>query len=155
MSSRRGRCWRRVVAALTLCLAASACAPSYHRVQSYRFDHTEADALEADARNDCIAEHGTAPERRFVTDGCTLWPDGWWTGRSWAACCVEHDALYWCGGSSEERKQADRALRQCVSQSYSSWMGGVMWLGTRSFAPYWIPAYWRWGYGHDYPDSGK
>lgn len=141
--------------ALVLWLLSPACAPSYHRVQSYRFDAAEADLLEQGTRDACVARRGAAPTRRFVTDGCTLWPDGSWTGRSWAACCVVHDAVYWCGGSGAERCRADRALRDCVSQSYSAWMAGVMWLGTRALAPGWMPAHWRWGYGHDYPSSGE
>lgn len=147
----------KLLTATLLCAAASACAPTYHRVQAYRFDPAEADQLEEGARDACAESQGEAPapKRRFVTDGCTLWPDGWWTGRSWAACCVDHDAAYWCGGSDAERSEADRELRTCVSEAYSGWMGGVMWLGTRAMGPSWMPAHWRWGYGHDYPSSGE
>ena len=51
------------------------------------------------------------PPYEFTSDGCSCWPD-----YEWIDCCVEHDAIYWMGGATEERKQADIALQKCVSQ---------------------------------------
>lgn len=132
---------------------AASCAPTYHTPPAYRYDRSRAAALEARAENECRAAVGAAgvPKRRFVTDGCTGWPDGWWTGRSWQECCISHDIAYWCGGPSERRLVADRALNDCVDRAYSGWMGSVMWTGTRALGGRSVPAHWRWGYGHDYP----
>jgi hypothetical protein len=134
-------------------VAAVGCAPTYHVPPAYRFDRPRAEDLEKRAEDECRAAVGEerVPKRRFVTDGCTGWPDGWWTGRTWQACCIEHDITYWCGGSSDRRRQADLDLDACVEKAYSGWMGSLMWTGTRALAGRGVPAHWRWGYGHDYP----
>ena len=134
---------------VVLAVLALSCAPTYHRVERLRFNHVEAGTVESAAAGAC--QNPNAPTRPFVTDGCTLWPDGWWTGRSWQKCCIDHDAAYWCGGTNAKRKQADKDLCDCVAQEYSAWMGSVMWLGSRLGGHRLVPAHWRWGYGHDYP----
>lgn len=139
---------------LALVVLAAGCAPGYHRPPALRFDRPRAAALEARAETECraaVGPAGAAPKRPFVTDGCTLWADGLWTGRSWQACCIAHDIAYWCGGPAALRAQADRALDRCVETEYSGWMGAVMWTGTRTLGHRRVPAHWRWGYGHDYP----
>ena len=70
-------------------------------------------------------------------------PDG-----GWAACCFEHDIAYWCGGSREQRKAADRDLRDCVARSgeSSAFANFVRLTVTIGGAP-WLPFPWRWGYG--------
>ena len=35
----------------------------------------------------------------------------------WCPCCVEHDRAYYYGGSREQKKAADEALKQCVAQT--------------------------------------
>jgi hypothetical protein len=64
---------------------------------------------------------------------------------------VEHDIAYWCGGTSEMRVEADHQLQRCVAERYRSWMGAVMRPGVLVGGHPWVPAYWRWGYGHAYP----
>lgn len=137
--------WRGM-AALGLGLLA-ACAPTYHTAPRYRFYPPAAERVEAAAELRCraLGEPGGSPVRRFVTDGCSLWPDGWWQ-----ECCVEHDMAYWCGGTWAQRKQADERLAECVADRAGAWLGALMELGVRLGAPPWMPAYWRWGYGRDY-----
>jgi hypothetical protein len=141
------------IALLPLLALACGCAPTYHRPPALRFDRPRAEALEAHAEATCRAKVGPegVPRRRFVTDGCTLWADGWWTGLSWQACCVEHDIAYWCGGPSDLRERADDELSRCVKKAYSGWLGAVMKVGTCALAGPYVPAHWRWGYGHGYP----
>ena len=86
------------------------------------------------------------PEKAFVTDGCSSFLDG-----SWVMCCVEHDIPYWCGGSREQRRQADRDLDACISETSSGFLGTMMYLGVRMGGHPVVPAGWRWGYGRDYP----
>ena len=129
------------------------CTPTYHRASRYRYDRSAAAALEARADAKCRERRGPLPmpAEPFRTDGCSLWPDGMFTGESWQSCCVEHDIAYWCGGTRGMRRQADEALRQCVAERYHGWMGALMKPGVRVGGAPWVPAYWRWGYGHKYP----
>ena len=54
----------------------------------------------------------------YTSDGCSLFPDGTLQERSlWCECCFNHDLAYWRGGSQQERKTADLALRSCVLES--------------------------------------
>jgi hypothetical protein len=130
-----------------------ACAPTWHRASPYRFDPAAAAALEARAAEVCRArgEPAGPPTEPFRTDGCSLWPDGMFTGETWQACCVEHDIAYWCGGTRAMRLEADRALAACVGERYRPWMGAVMKPGVRLGGGPAVPAYFRWGYGHPYP----
>ena len=51
----------------------------------------------------------------FTSDGCSLFPDGNIKDRGlWCQCCLVHDIAYWQGGTKEDRKHADEALRDCV-----------------------------------------
>jgi hypothetical protein len=140
--------------ALVLLLAALGCTPTYHKVERIRFDRPSAAALEEEALEICEDPNGPnrTPSEVFVTDGCTLWPDAWFTGTSWQTCCIKHDVAYWCGGPGR-RAAADHALRSCVEKEFAGWMGWVMWLGSRVMAGPGVPAHWRWGYGNDYPSD--
>ncbi len=81
------------------------------------------------------------PDYQFTTDGCSRWFD-----ESWVSCCVVHDILYWCGGSAEDRKEADNIMMQCANQK-AALMGGIMYPGVRIGGSPWLPTPWRWGYG--------
>ncbi len=101
--------------------------------------------LEASAHAMCLQNRGSAlhvPASAFKTDGCSFWPDG-----TWQSCCVAHDMVYWCGGDSKLRKQADKQLRACVADSGHPLMGSVMRLGAGAGGLRILPAPWRWGYG--------
>ena len=81
------------------------------------------------------------PPRPFRSDGCSMWPDG-----DWGHCCVRHDEVYWCGGTPQQRKEADIALRACVGGA----MGYVMYWGVRFGGHPIFPTGFRWGFGWPY-----
>ncbi|MFZ5775761.1 MAG: hypothetical protein ACOY3Z_09790 [Thermodesulfobacteriota bacterium] len=89
------------------------------------------------------------PPSPFASDGCSCWPDD-----GWLECCVEHDAIYWMGGTREERERADAALRECVRQKGHPLIGTLMYHGTRIGGAYWLPTPFRWGFGWPYPQAG-
>ncbi|HSF07446.1 MAG TPA: hypothetical protein VLG10_16825 [Methylomirabilota bacterium] len=55
------------------------------------------------ARDVCQLRRGQVPSHAFTSDACSLWPDG-----AWPTCCVDHDKIYWRGGTAEERKKESR-----------------------------------------------
>lgn len=85
----------------------------------------------------------TQPDFIFTTDGCSRWPDD-----SWVACCIAHDIPYWCGGSEQDRKEADQELMRCVKNK-TQVMGNIIYAGVRIGGLPWLPTPWRWGYGWD------
>ncbi|MGZ8186043.1 MAG: hypothetical protein ACXWTL_06335 [Methylobacter sp.] len=88
------------------------------------------------------------PDFIFTTDGCSRWPDD-----SWVACCIAHDIPYWCGGSEQDRKEADQELMLCVKNK-TPVMGTIIYAGVRLGGLPWLPTPWRWGYGWDnWPES--
>lgn len=65
--------------------------------------------------------YGTAygketPPRPFVYDGCTFFLDSLFTSDFTEACSV-HDMAYWYGGTGEERKNADKKLREDLKKT--------------------------------------
>ncbi len=42
------------------------------------------------------------PPKAFTTDGCSMWPNSRFTD-----ICIQHNIMYWKGGTSKERKIAD------------------------------------------------
>jgi hypothetical protein len=96
------------------------------------------------ATEQCRARRAGAemPPLVFTSDGCSMWPDG-----SWAACCVEHDIEYWCGGSADDRYRADAILLECISDCCSGNLGRLTYLGVRAGGIPWQPFPWRWAYG--------
>jgi len=84
----------------------------------------------------------------FVSDGCTLFPDAMPLGDAqWLDCCIAHDRAYWAGGTEEERKSADRTLRECVAAIGEPEVADVMLAGVRAGGAPWLPTGFRWGYG--------
>lgn len=85
----------------------------------------------------------------FTSDGCSLFPDGTPKDRfRWCDCCLSHDLVYWQGGSAEERKLADAALRDCVLvRTDDQALAETMYLGTRAGGDPAFPTWYRWGYG--------
>jgi hypothetical protein len=90
--------------------------------------------------------------RDFTSDGCSLFPDGSLKDRDlWCGCCFNHDIAYWQGGTKEERKSADEALRACVlERTNSQLLAKVMYDGVRAGGHPAFPAGYRWGYGWSY-----
>jgi hypothetical protein len=137
--------------ALALVLAVGACVPTRnlirppYEVAGHEYGETELQAL---ARDRCSTTYPRAgiPPFAFTTDGCSLWPDG-----TWRECCLEHDIAYWCGGSSDARRAADRQLRECVRSKAAPANSQFMYYGVRFGGhPLW-PFPWRWGYGFSWP----
>lgn len=84
--------------------------------------------------------------RDFTTDGCSLFPDGDWCG-----CCLDHDWVYWRGGTADERKRADQVLRACVeARTGGTVLAGLMYYGVRAGGNPLVPTPFRWGYGWGY-----
>lgn len=69
----------------------------------------------------------------------------------WVECCVSHDIAYWCGGTADERRTADRELGECVVDTGRPTLGWWMGKGVRVGGVPWAPTPWRWGYGRDWP----
>ena len=84
------------------------------------------------------------PNRAFATDGCTGWVDG-----SLRECCVDHDIAYWCGGSADQRREADERFRACAEER-SPGQSGLVYYAVRIWGVPWLPTSWRWGYGHSF-----
>lgn len=68
----------------------------------------------------------------FATDGCTMSPD-----LVFSHCCVNHDVHYATGEVS--REEADRQLRECISDSGFPALCWIYWFGVRLYG--WIPYY--------------
>jgi hypothetical protein len=90
--------------------------------------------------------------RDFSSDGCSLFPDGTIKDRAkWCDCCFSHDIAYWQGGSEDERKAADEALRDCVIERTSDKvLAETMYLGVRTGGHPAFPTWYRWAYGWSY-----
>lgn len=91
---------------------------------------------------------GQLPPKEFKSDGCTLWPDS-----NWVECCIRHDIAYWKGGTSEERKNADIDLGKCITEKGHPLLAYVTSNGVRVTGVGWLPTYFRWGFGWDYPQT--
>ena len=87
----------------------------------------------------------------FTTDGCSLFPNGTFKNPNvWCHCCVAHDKVYWRGGTLEERRAADVALKECVAKSGHPYIANVMWLGVSVAGSPKLNTTFRWGYGWPY-----
>jgi hypothetical protein len=127
-----------------------ACAgPPHHTPEPYASDAAAAAALEARAAQYCSALYPSPeqqPTKPFITDGCSRWLDREWD----LDCCVTHDIAYWCGGTREQRRQADAAFGECVAANAGQPVGLSMRLGVRFGGQPLLPSSYRWGYGHAY-----
>lgn len=85
------------------------------------------------------------PPRPFKTDGCSMSPDF-----NFGCCCVEHDLVYWKGGTVEERRKADKELKRCIAEKGHPSLAGFYYYGVRLGGSPYIPACWRWGFGWPY-----
>ncbi len=88
----------------------------------------------------------------FTSDGCSLFPDGTINDRAkWCDCCLTHDTAYWQGGTEDERKKADEALRDCVlTRTNDKNLAETMFLGVRAGGAPAFLTWYRWGYGWSY-----
>jgi tyrosine-protein phosphatase SIW14 len=90
--------------------------------------------------------------RAFTSDGCSLCPNGTMKDLTkWCDCCLTHDIAYWRGGTAEERRKADEALRECVlKRTKDRNLAETMYLGVRAGGHPAFPAWYRWAYGWSY-----
>lgn len=90
--------------------------------------------------------------RPFSSDGCSLFPNGTPEDRTqWCDCCLSHDIAYWQGGTRQERKKADKALRECVRErTNDQGLAQTIYLGVRAGGFPVFPTWYRWGYGWPY-----
>lgn len=120
-------------------------------IEPYTKNKPMRDALESVAESYCKkkraspnpADSKSQPDFIFTTDGCSRWLDN-----SWVACCIAHDIAYWCGGSEQDRQEADQELMRCVNNK-APVFGNIIYAGTRIGGAPWLPTPWRWGYGWD------
>ena len=92
----------------------------------------------------------------FISDGCSVFPDGHLKeNKLWLHCCKAHDYAYWQGGTSTQRKAADKALQQCVAQENQPSIAMLMLVGVRIGGSPLFPSPFRWGYGWSYPRGYK
>jgi hypothetical protein len=92
----------------------------------------------------------------FTTDGCSGGISWAWrkiTGKAppWEGICVEHDKIYWVGGTIEQRRAADRQLMSALTLAGHPILAFVFWIGVRFGGHPLLPTPWRWGYGWKYP----
>lgn len=92
----------------------------------------------------------------FTTDGCSggmtyLWKLVWRRDPPWNDLCIEHDKVYWRGGSKEARRIADRRLMSGVTLNGHPIFAFAMWCAVRIGGHPLLPLSWRWGYGWRWP----
>ena len=75
-----------------------------------------------------------APRLPFISDGCTLFPDG-----DWLRCCVTHDYAYWSMRRTSERLGADRDLRDCIGKEGNGFSAAIAYLGVRLGGASYVP----------------
>ena len=92
----------------------------------------------------------------FTSDGCSSFPNG--TPKQndlWLSCCIAHDLAYWAGGTYEERLEADKELKGCVTSVGKKEVAELMMGGVRVGGTPYLPTRFRWGYGWPYPRGYK
>src|ERR1017187_9864159 len=101
------------------------------------------------SKSECEA---TSTINSFSSDGCSLFPNGSLKDPIlWCDCCFKHDIAYWQGGSFEDRKEADKALRSCVfARTGNKLLADTMYYGVRIGGKPAFPTWFRWGYGWNY-----
>ncbi|MFC1462867.1 hypothetical protein ACFLQU_04595 [Verrucomicrobiota bacterium] len=90
--------------------------------------------------------------RPFVSDGCSLFPDGTIKEKEkWKKCCVEHDIAYWQGGTKQDRINADIKLRDDIlAKTGNKGLAEMVYQAVRTWGGPAFPSWYRWGYGWPY-----
>lgn len=89
------------------------------------------------------------PQKTFVSDGCTMWPDIT-NGKNIYEACFLHDLKYWCGYPGEDiaRLQADAELMMDVARIRDSIkMAELMFHGVRRGGTEHLKLAFSWGFG--------
>ena len=97
-----------------------------------------------------MSEPDDKDRKPFVSDGCTFAPSF-----GFDHCCIEHDRAYWLGGTSEERKAADLAFRDCIHSAGHPILAGIYYWAVRIGGTPLLPTPWRWGFGSAWPDGTR
>ena len=89
------------------------------------------------------------PELPFRSDGCSLWPDTWLSGKELYEGCFIHDLHYWAGvpGDAMGRLKADVWLMMWVAENVSIELAEAMFNGVRVGGGNRLETPWRWGFG--------
>ena len=95
------------------------------------------------------------PELPFRSDGCSVWPDTWLSGRDLYEGCFIHDLFYWSGtpGDRMGRLHADIWLMLWVAEHASIELAEAMFNGVRVGGGELIETPWRWGFGRTAGDD--
>jgi hypothetical protein len=84
----------------------------------------------------------------FYTDLCTFFPEGTrLEPKLWEECCVQHDLVYWAGGSKDQQNLSDKELKQCVTNKAGKMWGNLMYRGVRMGHLSPIKSEMKWGHG--------
>tara|TARA_Y100000768_G_scaffold388943_1_gene389024 strand:- start:1417 stop:1956 length:540 start_codon:yes stop_codon:yes gene_type:complete len=87
----------------------------------------------------------------FISDGCSLWPEGTAQDRSlWLECCVFHDLKYWRGGTQGEKNLADKEFKQCIAEKGYTQLASLMEFGVEVGGSPRYATSFKWGYGWTY-----
>jgi len=88
----------------------------------------------------------------FVSDGCSLFPDGTIKDKEkWKQCCIEHDIAYWQGGTKQDRINADIKLRDDIlKKTGNKELAELVYQAVRTWGGPAFPSWYRWGYGWPY-----
>ncbi|MGI8543848.1 MAG: hypothetical protein ACR2MD_10275 [Aridibacter sp.] len=81
----------------------------------------------------------------FKSDKCSMFPNC-----DYGDCCIEHDKTYFFGGTSKERRRADKKLYKCVRAKkgfHHKIIAPLMFIGVRIGGVAWLPTPFRWGFG--------
>lgn len=89
------------------------------------------------------------PSHPFRSDGCSVWPDTWLSGRDLYEGCFIHDLHYWAGLPGDEmgRLKADVWLLMWVAEHVSIDLAEAMFNGVRVGGGDKLDTTWRWGFG--------
>ena len=118
-----------------------------------RFLVTPTTQSEIDAAISILSSNNIAiPPGPFVYDGCSLFFDSL-PLHDFTEGCFAHDVAYWAGGTKEERKAADRALKDSVAETgpVGMLMQYPFYIGVRLFGTSFIAHAFNvhWGFGWD------
>ena len=104
-----------------------------------------------------LQANGAEPQlKEFSTDNCSMFPEGTFDNQTlWKKCCLEHDVMYWMGGTKIDKKIADLQLRACVEREGEAFIGWLMENGVRFGGQPLLNAPWKWGYGWEGREAFK
>lgn len=92
-----------------------------------------------------LPKNTITPVYPYRSDDCSFAPD-----LDVGECCRAHDKVYWQGGTCEQRRAADAALRSCIVDKGRPALARVYHAAVRiAGSPLW-PLPWRWGFGWPY-----